>query len=537
MNKTNKNYERKVLYKTDAFEIVSIQWEKNSISELHSHGWSHCHVLIEEGLFENQLDLGLKKEIRLLEPGQVITTPIGAKHEVICKSEKGKTLHVYSPPVSELKIKERFSSVDCESLYPELSLSEPIAIHKLEKLLQFLKTQTVSTNSPYFMNQLFAGILPQTLMAEEFIAHTRTTLATYEASSIHTKMEVEVIQNLSQQIGWPTHSSNGISVPGGSAANFMAVHCAREKLIPEAKEKGVGGRTLKVFVSQEAHYSFKKALAVLGIGSHNLIQVPSHESGQMLVNELKNNIQNCLKNGDIPLMVGATAGTTVLGAFDEFTPTAEICKEFGVWLHIDGAWGGPAIFSEKLRPLIKGLELADSMTFDAHKLFGSNLTSSFFLTKHKDILFKANNINGGEYLFHTDDSKLDRGQLSWQCGRRADATSFWTLWKNVGTKGLGDFVDRLIDLRDEILTWVATQPRLQIVAQPHYLNICLRVASPYPEKDSNWSQKVRERLIRLDQAMVNYSGNSEGSFLRLILAHPYLEFKHVRQILEWALEV
>jgi glutamate decarboxylase/sulfinoalanine decarboxylase len=230
----------------------------------------------------------------------------------------------------------------------------------------------------------------------------------------------------------------------------------------------------------------------------------------------------------------------VLGAFDPVAELAPICRKHNVWLHVDGAWGGPALFSKRLEKFTAGFEQADSVTFDAHKLFGASLTCSFFLTRHNEILLKANDVSGADYLFHADDASLDRGRLSWQCGRGADAVSFWAIWKSLGSKGLGEFVDRLLNIRDETVAWVKTQDRLELIAEPDYLNICVRVAPPLHAPSASradWSKQVREQLKNNDQAMVNFSANVDGTFLRLILANPYLQFEHVRQLLTWALEV
>lgn len=537
MSEEKKTYQRNVLFQNDFFEIVSIEWNDKSVSPPHNHGWSQCLVLIEEGTFENRFDLGMKRETQLLEAGQVLSTPIGAKHEMACKSKRGKTLHVYTPKIRELKDAGRFRAPEIEGLKSFLKLSKPTGIRDLRQILSDFKERSVSTHSPYFMNQLFSGILPQMLMAEEFIAQTKTTLATFEASPILSAMESEVVESLGAKIGWPAGARSGVSVPGGSAANFMAVHCARQKAFPQARSKGIGTRVLKVFVSEEAHYSFKKAAIVLGIGMDNVIPVSVDEKGRMIAEHLEDQIEQCRADGAVPLMVAATAGSTVLGSFDEIPLLSAVCKRHGVWLHVDGAWGGPALFSRKLARLVDGIEFTDSVTFDAHKLFGSSLTSSFFLTQHADILLQANDVSGGDYLFHSDDSALDRGKLSWQCGRKADAASFWTIWKSLGTDGLGEFVDHLVGLRDEILPWIKAQKRLELIADPEYLNICIRVHPHDEQKDPEWSKTVREKLKERDLAFVNYSANKDGSFLRLILAHPYLNFAHVRQILEWALEV
>ena len=536
-NKNDRD-QRKVLYQTEAFEVVSIDWTDARTSEMHHHGWSQCFVLIESGLFENTLDLGGKKEVQRFEVGQVVRTPVNAHHEMRCLSPTGKTLHVYTPKLQTLEIDKNFKAKsDVDELQENLRLLEPTRIESLLQIMQQIRNHSITTHSPYFMNQLFSGVLPQMLMAEELIAQTKTTLATFEASPAFSLIESEVIESLGQIIGWAPTARDGVSVPGGSAANFMALHCARQRMFPEIKKTGMGGKNLKVFVSSEAHYSFKKACAALGFGTDNLVLVPVDEKGRMIPAQLEEMIQKEKNQGAVPLLVSATAGTTVLGAFDPIDELALICKKHQVWLHVDGAWGGPALFSNRIRHLVRGIESADSMTFDAHKLFGAGLTCSFLLTKHAGLLLEANDVSGGEYLFHQDDATIDRGKASWQCGRKADATSFWTIWKSLGTEGLGKFVDRLLEVRDQTLSWIPHEPRLELIANPDFLNICVRIAPPAGRNKADWSRHVREVLKEKNLAMVNYSTNEDGHFLRLILAHPSLGFKEVQEILQWALQV
>lgn len=493
-------------------------------------------VLVEKGFFENTLDLGIKTEVQAAETGQVVNTPVGARHKIKCLSESGKTLHVYIPKIKELKEQGNFQPpVGGDELKNHLKVSEIANTNQLREILEQIAEKSVATHSPFFMNQLFSGVLPQMLMAETLIQKTKTTMATHEASPVFSQIEEEVISSLGELIGWPQPQRQGVAVPGGSAANFMALHCARQKAFPDFKIKGSTGTRLRVYVSQEAHYSMKKACVVLGLGLESLTLVASDAQGKMSVDDLESAILKDKAQGITPLMVCATAGTTVLGAFDPIDKIASVCECHNLWLHVDGAWGGPALFCSALRPLLKGIEKADSMTFDAHKLFGASLTCSFFLTKHEDLLFEANDVSGGDYIFH--EGNLDRGRLSWQCGRRAEATSFWTIWKNVGTAGLGLFVDRLISVRDQSLQWIQTQPRLELVSQPEFLNVCIRVSPPDLSTDPEWSKKVRTALINNNKAMVNYSSDERGPFLRLILAHPYLEFRHIQDILSSALEV
>jgi glutamate/tyrosine decarboxylase-like PLP-dependent enzyme len=530
--------QRKILYQTDFFEVVSIDWTSENVSEMHNHGWSQCMVLIEEGLFENLLDLGMKMETRQLEVGQVLSTPVGATHKMRCLSPRGRTLHVYTPKINELTDAGIFNIDSLASLKKDLQLLKPTRVDHLECILETIRQHSITTHSPFFMNQLFAGVLPQMLLAETLISQTKTTLATFEASPAFSTIESEVIDSLGSMIGWKKGSRDGVSVPGGSAANFMAVHCARQKMFPHIKQKGMSGEKFKVFVSKEAHYSFKKACVALGLGTESIVTVEVDQDGRMNPKHLDAWISEHKSQGSVPLMVAATAGTTVLGAFDPIDEISQICKKHGVWLHVDGAWGGPAIFSNRAQRLVQGIDQADSVAFDAHKLFGASLTSSFFLCKHSSLLLEANDVSGGDYLFHSDDSTVDRGKMSWQCGRKADAVSFWTIWKSLGNEGLGDFVDRLMGIRDQTLEWIKTTSRIELIAAPQYLNLCVRILPPHSNLDrADWSRKVRESLKEKNLAMVNYSTDENGTFLRLILAHPNLQFEHVKQILEWSLAV
>ena len=295
----------------------------------------------------------------------------------------------------------------------------------------------------------------------------------------------------------------------------------------------MSSQRFKIFTSTESHYSLKKGAVALGFGTDSIVSGPVSPSGKMNSERLKFLIKQSIASGETPLLVCATAGTTVLGAFDPIEEIAPICKQYGVWLRVDGDWGWPAIFSKKMSASMIGVEKADSFTFDAHKLFGAGLTCSFLLTRHKNLLLEANDVSGGDYLFHSDDPTIDRGKASWQCGKRADAVSFWTIWKSLGTDGLQETLDRLISIRDETVLWIKKEPRLELICEPEYLNVCVRLNPP----SRNWSRKVREHLKEQNQAMVNFSKNQDSVFLRLIFAHPHLEFEHLREILDSALGV
>lgn len=541
MSELTTGHKRTILFETDHFEVVDISWTNTPQETLktHGHGWSECSVLVNEGIFENTSTLGPKTEVQIFEKGQVIHTPKGAKHSLRCVSPTGRTLHVYTPQIKELTPETVNFKTDKSTFFNEsLKLNSALRLDELKNLLSEIRKKSISVDSPYFMNQLFSGVSPQMLLANEIITQTKTTLATQEASPVFSQVENEVVKSLCTQIGWNSTQSEGVVVPGGSSANFMAIHCAKQKYFPEMKTKGLQNKICKVYVSADAHYSFKKAAAVLGIGTDHVTAIAVDDRGRMQPDLLEQAISADKSAGYTPLLICATAGTTVYGAFDPIDQLAVISKKHDLWLHVDGAWGGPAIFTKSLAHLIKGIELADSVTFDAHKLFGAAMTSSYFLTQHKGILLSANDVSGADYLFHDNNEEIDRGKMSWQCGRGADAFSFWTIWKSLGTEGLGQFVDRLLAIRQEVESYIQKEPRLNILGTPEYLNLCVRVTPPSDKLHAaaDWAKLVREQLKTEQKVFVNFSTDKQGTFLRLILSHPETEAHHLIQTLKWALE-
>lgn len=194
-------------------------------------------------------------------------------------------------------------------------------------------------------------------------------------------MEKHVTKRLAELIGFPT-GSGGFSQPGGSASNASSIVIARNTLYPETKENGMGGKRFTLFTSAHGHYSVEKAAQMYGFGSKAVIPVPVDDAGRMIPSELERLVKEGKENGDTPFYVNSTAGTTVHGSYDPYIELSEVCKRHGLWLHVDGSWGGSVIFNQEYRKgRLEGIELADSMAINPHKMLGVPMTSSFLLVR------------------------------------------------------------------------------------------------------------------------------------------------------------
>ena len=414
-------------------------------------------------------------------------------------------------------------------LKEKLDLTLPddgVALEELIPVVESYLQYSVRTGSTQFFNLLFSGYSIPGILAEMVTSAINTTMHTYEVAPVATLMEIELIKKLNSLVGF--NEGEGLMVTGGSNANMIGMLCGRHQVLPEAKFKGLGNHQLLAFVSEQSHYSYSKAANLLGIGIENLVKVKSDVDGRMIPEALEAAIQQSLSEEKTPFFVGATAGTTVLGSFDPLPPIAEITRKYGLWLHVDGAWGAPVLFSDKHKHLLAGSELVDSFTWDAHKLMGVPLICSAILVKEKGILSKACSGGGTDYLFHDDENEsYNLGKISLQCGRKVDALKLWLCWKYYGKKGYQKQIDNLFELANYATEYIRNSDNLELITEPKFLNICFRYIPKENQLENNvldqLNLEIRKRLIHSGTAFVNYANYRGKIIIRLILANSELQ--------------
>jgi glutamate/tyrosine decarboxylase-like PLP-dependent enzyme len=414
--------------------------------------------------------------------------------------------------------------------------SEGVPYEKIHEELKSILDHSIKTIHPLFLNQLFGGFDEAAWIGEVASTLLNPTMATFEIAPALTVIEKRMVNELLEMMGF--ERGEGIMVTGGSNSNLLAMLCARTEYSPSIRQTGFGHNRFRVYVSVEAHYSFDKAANITGIGTQNLILVPANDNGEMIPEELERIIKADLKEGYVPIMVGATLGSTVMGAFDPLIKIAKICEQYKIWLHADAAWGGGALFSKSHRHLLKGIQMADSVTFDAHKTMGVPMITSFFLTKHPGILRNTNRGGGSEYLFHEyDNSEWDTGTYSLQCGRRADALKFWLLWRFHGTEGLFARNEHLFDLAQFASKEISENKRFKLI-HSNYLNVCFQVHSHFDQENINsYTLRLRKALVKEGKAMVNYAQRADGTiFFRLVFPNHRTQKSHISELLKIILE-
>ncbi|XP_077293984.1 acidic amino acid decarboxylase GADL1 isoform X2 [Arctopsyche grandis] len=408
---------------------------------------------------------------------------------------------------------------------------------KLKKFCQNILKYSVKTGHRHFYIQLYGGTDYYGLAGSWITDALNTSQYTFEVAPALILVEQEVLKKTTKLFGYP-EETDGILCPGGSISNMYGLVLARYKAFPNIKEDGMAALPrLALFASEDSHYSLLKLSNWLGIGTKNLIKVRSDDEGRMIPEQLEVELKKAVAEGMTPFFVNATAGTTVLGAFDPFEEIADICKKYGVWMHVDACWGGSLKFSEKYGTVLKGIERSDSLAWNPHKLLGAPLQCSIFLVRHKGLMHACNSA-AANYLFQQDkfyDVSYDIGDKSVQCGRKDDAFKLWLMWKARGDNGLTKLVDNAMSVSDYLRNKMASRPGFEMVTKTKPLtNVCFYYIPSNmrnQERTEEWwnkisevAPKVKEQLILNGIAVIAYNPithrNLKNLFRLVLTCHP-----------------
>ena len=387
---------------------------------------------------------------------------------------------------------------------------------------------SVRTNHPGFMNPLWGGMNISALAGEIIATLSNNSMYTYELSPMATLIEQALIRRMCEIVGFS--DGNGTLTTGGSNGNMIGMMCARYQVDPLGQRRGFNGEKLVCYVSAESHYSVLMAANVLGIGFDNVIKVPCDQDGKMRVDKLGEEIERSRINGQIPFCVVATAGTTVRGTFDPIKEIAEVCSDNNIWFHVDAAWGGSCMFSTKHSALMNGIELADSVCWDAHKMMGVPLICSAFLIKRPEILRKiCSHGDVAHYLFHGDSEDIDLGRISLQCGRRNDALKLFLAWREKGDAGWAKMVDSYVGLADYLQSLVEGEDKLEMMSSRKWSNVCIRYTVDGIDHNET-NREIRDRMVKSGRLMVSSSMIGDDIILRPVVANPSVSKEILEQL-------
>ncbi len=349
-------------------------------------------------------------------------------------------------------------------------------------------------------------------------------------------LERQVVGWFCALVGLPAEAM-GLLVSGGSAATLTGLAVARHVATGgEVRREGLqsGGRPLALYASTEAHSAIRKAAELLGIGERWIRTIGVDDRYRMRVDELEAAIESDLGGGIRPLAVAASAGTVNTGAIDPLAAIADVCNRHGVWLHVDGAYGAPAILTERHRVELTPLARADSLALDPHKWLYVPIDAGLVLVRDGGAMRSAFSLVP-EYIPQGDESRLTGPPWLSEYGleqtRPFRALKVWAALKHHGLAGYRESIERDIHLADRRAELIEATPELELVARGLSI-VCFRHAG-----SDDLNRRLQEELAVSGRAFVSSTVLAGRFVLRACILNPRTRADDLEQLVAAVLDI
>jgi L-2,4-diaminobutyrate decarboxylase len=341
---------------------------------------------------------------------------------------------------------------------------------------------------------------------------TNNPTGKYEMGAAGATLERELVRWLLAKVGFDREAGGGVLTHGGSLANLTALLAARAHVAPEAWRAGIPA-DLALLAPPSVHYSIRRAAAILGLGEDAVIELEVDRLERIRPERLIAALARCGASGRRPLALVAVAGATSTGLYDDLRAISAFCGEQGIWLHVDAAHGGGALLSERHRHLLDGIECADSVVWDAHKLLRTSALCAAVLVRRGADLSVAFRQRAA-YL--TDDREavgfdlLDRSIESTKpaLGLKLFLSLAW-----LGERRLGAYIASRYELTRRFHDKLAAEPRLSCPYVPESNILCFRVGGAD-------EVELRERLLASGRLHISATTVAGERYLRIVVTSP-----------------
>ncbi|HVR37860.1 MAG TPA: aminotransferase class I/II-fold pyridoxal phosphate-dependent enzyme, partial [Thermoanaerobaculia bacterium] len=376
---------------------------------------------------------------------------------------------------------------------------------------------------PSFLGHQICPPLATPIAIDMLISTLNQSTAVWEMSPIGTVIEKEIVRWLADLAGYPPEAE-GTAVSGGSAANLTALMAARARWRHDADNET---KQPIVVTSADAHYSIARAAAIMGIPSTNVIKVATDDEHRMDVAALEQTLAALESRDDASVLaIAATSGSTATGAFDKLDEIALLRDRYRTWLHVDAAHGASVLLSESLRPLVRGIDRSDSMSWDPHKMMWMPLSMSSVLVREGIWLRRAFQADA-PYLFNAAGAAENLGEMAIQCSKRVDAIKLWLTLKAHGVEPIVSALERVAALTRYLHDRLRDSDDFEPLHEPAFNILCFR----HRASDDAATAEMRERLCRSGEAWITTTLLRGRRVLRVTMMNPRTTEAHIDRMI------
>ncbi len=445
--------------------------------------------------------------------------------QAILDSFQDEKAYTGTPP-EELK-----AMIQTQALLPEQGLGFESVLEKMKREVLPNVLRTWSTD---YMPHLHSPALLESIAAELVIATFNQSMDSWDQGPVATEIEVEVIRHLCKLYGFGP-SSDGVFTSGGSQSNLCAITLARDwfcdtHLHHDIKKLGLPDcySRFRFYTSGISHFSMEKSAHMLGLGYDAVVKVPVDKSCKMDINALRTLIERDKAAGLMPICIVATIGTTDYGSIDDVNALSPICKENGMWLHADAAYGSGVKLSSRYADRLGDLALCDSITVDFHKMFLLPISCSAILVKEGGMLdvFMIH----ADYLNREEDEEDGYTNLvgkSIQTTRRFDALKVWVAFQARGKDGFGEIIDTCIGNAAYLYERLRADDSFEVAVEPEISSVVFRLNA-----SDEVNKAIRRSLLHKHGIVIGQTVYEGKTFLKFTLLNPMITHDKLDELIK-----
>lgn len=388
---------------------------------------------------------------------------------------------------------------------------------------------------PRYIGHQCTSPLPWSALLDFASAFLNNGTAVYEMGPHSTAMERAVAKWFAGRIGFEPDAADGFFTHGGSAGNLTALLAARQSGTPyDVWEEGVkDAAELCVMSADTTHYSVRRSAQVIGLGGKSVVPIATDAAFRMRPEKLEAALREAKSANRTVLAVIASAGSTATGAIDPLEAIADLCAQYGVWFHVDGAHSGAMVVSDRLRPRLKGLERADSVIIDAHKMMLMPALATLVLFREGRRSFETFS-QQANYLFAGQDPTEtwhDLAQRTLECTKRSLGLQVYGSLRTYGTDYFAAYIEQMFEMGEAFGAMVESRPHWELATKPEGNIVCFRYAPPSMADADAFNAAVREAIVKDGSYYIVKTVLRGKTYLRVTIINPRTELSDLEGLL------
>lgn len=342
------------------------------------------------------------------------------------------------------------------------------------QLFEDIIDNSIHLHNPKYIGHQVGATAPISALADLMNALLNNGMAVYEMGETSSTLERIIMNVFKEHIGYASNA-DGFLTSGGTLATLTSILAARKIKAPSNVWEEGNKEQLAIMVSEQAHYCVERATRIMGFGNKGVIKVPVNDKFIMDTSLLPALLAKAKEEGKTVIAVVGSAPSTSTGMHDDLESIANFCEKENLWFHVDGAHGGAAVFSKKYKLLLKGIEKADSVVIDLHKMLLTSNLASVVLFKNEMHGYATFNQEASYLWEESEDPEwFNLAKRTFECSKNMMATRFFVLWKLYGTTVFEAFVNQVYDASKVFAILLENTPNFELALQPETNIICFR---------------------------------------------------------------